>query len=370
MKKTALNNIHKDLGAKMVDFAGFDMPVSYSSISQEHLAVRNHAGIFDVSHMGEFLVSGPEAKKCVQYFTTNNVSKLIPGQAQYSCFPNEKGGIVDDLIVYRMPDNEQGHRRYMLVVNGSNIDKNWNWIQSRNTYDVELRNYSDEYSLLAIQGPKAKLWLSQFTNINLNDIAFYHYEIGTVADIQNVIVSNTGYTGSGGFELYLRNADAPLLWNALMSVADEYQAEPCGLGARDTLRLEMGYCLYGNDLTDETSPIEAGLSWIVKTKLKAPFIAKEIFKQQKSKGVERRLVGFVCDGRRVPRHGYSVYDSQENPIGHVTSGTSSPSLEKPIGMAYLNIDDAREGNHIQILAGKKFIQAKVMKPPFVDTSPK
>jgi aminomethyltransferase len=366
MKKTALNAIHHNLGAKMVEFAGYEMPVIYSNITDEHMAVRNHAGIFDVSHMGQFFVSGKDSRKLVQYLTSNNVAKLRPGKAQYSCLPNMKGGIIDDLIVYRLPDGQDKQKNYMLVVNAANIEKDFNWIEENNDFDATVEDRSDEFSLIAVQGPKATEWLQHFTDADLKNIPFYEFEIGNLADADNVIISNTGYTGSGGFELYVQNEDAVNVWNALIEKAESYHALPCGLGSRDTLRLEKGYCLYGNDLSDETSPIEAGLSWIVKTKVKSNFVAKDIFVHQKESGVERKLMGFKLDSRRVPRNGYKIFnETGDQEIGFVTSGTQSPCLNIPIGMGYLQIDHAQAGNKIQIQMGKKNHPAEVTVLPFV-----
>ncbi len=365
MKKTALNRMHHELGAKMVPFAGFEMPVSYSGITEEHESVRNNAGIFDVSHMGQFVVTGKEAADLVQYITSNNSKKLKPGQAQYSCLPNHEGGIVDDLIVYRMPDADE-ERRYLLVVNASNIQKDFDWIAENNKFEAEVKDYSDAYSLIAIQGPKAKQWLAEITDENLEEIPFYSYVIGKVGSADNTIISNTGYTGSGGFELYVSNDQAEALWSDLMEHADKYNAKPCGLGARDTLRLEMGYCLYGNDLNDETSPIEAGLSWIVKTKIKSDFISKEIYKTQKLEGVSKKLTGFIVDSRRVPRKDYIILSKDgATELGYVTSGTMSPGLSKPIGMGYIDSEYLKENDEVLIQIGKKNYVAQVTRPPFI-----
>lgn len=365
MKKTTLNQIHHDLGAKMVPFAGYEMPVSYSGITDEHQTVRENAGIFDVSHMGEFFVSGKGAADLVQYITSNNSKKLKPGQAQYSCLPNHSGGIVDDLIVYRMPDQDD-QAYYMLVVNASNIEKDFNWIIENNSFDAKIENRSDEYSLLAVQGPKAKDWLREITEEDLDSIPFYSFAMGKIGGIEDVILSNTGYTGSGGFELYVKNSDAEQLWSMLMQHAEKYNAKPCGLGARDTLRLEKGYCLYGNDLNDETSPIEAGLSWIVKTKIKSDFIAKDIYKAQKQEGVRRKLIGFTLDSRRVPRKDYRILSIDElEEVGIVTSGSMSPGLSTPIGMGYIDTQYLENNDRVMIQIGKKNYPAQVTKPPFV-----
>ena len=366
MKKTALNNIHHEAGAKMVPFAGYEMPVVYTSIQEEHMAVREKAGIFDVSHMGQFLVRGKDAKKLVQFVTTNNVSKLKPGNAQYSCLPNKKGGIVDDLIVYRLYHEDEKVREYLLVVNAANIKKDFDWIEKNNDFDASLTDLSDEYALIAVQGPKAQAWLQKLTETDLSEIPFYEFRIGQIGPSENVIISNTGYTGSGGFELYIKNDIAADIWKLLMEHADEFGAVPCGLGARDTLRLEKGYCLYGNDLSDETSPIEAGLSWVVKTKIKSEFISKELFAKQKKEGVAKKLTGFILDSRRVPRNGYKIFtEDEQKEIGVVTSGTQSPMLGKPIGMGYIDKEYLEEGQKIKIHIGRKMHEATIKKPPFV-----
>lgn len=366
MKKTALNNIHRDAGAKMVPFAGYEMPVVYSSIQEEHMAVRENAGIFDVSHMGQFFVRGKEAKKLVQYVSTNNVSKLRPGKAQYSCLPNHEGGIVDDLIIYRLYHEDEKVKEYMLVVNAANIKKDFDWIRKNNDFNASVTDLSDEYALIAIQGPKAQPWLQKLTDTDLSEIPFYEFRMGKIGNHENAIISNTGYTGSGGFELYIKNDIAEDVWKALMAHAEEFEAVPCGLGARDTLRLEKGYCLYGNDLSDETSPIEAGLSWIVKTKIKSDFISKEKFTKQKKQGVSKKLTGFVLDSRRVPRKGYKIFTGDEQTeIGVVTSGTQSPMLGKPIGMGYIDKEILDKEQKIKILIGRKMHDASIQKPPFV-----
>lgn len=358
MKVTALNQIHKDLGAKMVPFAGYEMPVQYSGVNQEHIAVREGVGVFDVSHMGQFFVTGPEADQLLQYVGTNDVTKVAIGQAQYTCMPNEQGGIVDDLIIYKMAENN-----WMLVVNASNIDKDFEWINKHNSFDAKVENLSDKYSLLAIQGPKAIESMQALTDENLSKIPFYHFKTGKFASVEEVIISATGYTGSGGFEIYFKNEDALHIWNKVMEAGKDYGILPCGLGARDTLRLEKGYCLYGNDIDDATSPLEAGLGWI--TKLNTDFIAKDILAQQKEEGVTRKLVGFKLIERGIPRQGYKIVDEYENTLGHVTSGTQSPMLKEGIGLGYVFTDFAKPETDIFIQIRDKNIRAKVVKTPFV-----
>lgn len=355
MKRTALTEKHESLGARMAEFAGYYMPISYSGISEEHEAVRKGAGVFDVSHMGEFEVKGPHALELLQKVTTNDVAALDIGQAQYSCMPNHSGGIVDDLLVYKMAD-----QRYMLVVNASNIEKDWNWIKDNNTMGAEMSNISDEIGLLAVQGPKATERLQQFTDVDLSSVEFYHFTEGTFAGIPNTIISATGYTGSGGFELYVPEADLVNLWEAIFG-AEGF--EPAGLGARDTLRLEMGYCLYGNDITDETSPLEAGLGWITKLK-KGDFNSSDIFKKQKEEGLERKLVGLDVIDRRVPRQGYDILNEEDDKIGVVTSGTQSPSLDQPIGLGYVTLPYSKKETEVWISTGRKKFAAKVTRPPF------
>lgn len=362
MKETFLKSRHEALGAKMVDFAGYFMPVYYSSIKEEHLAVRNHAGIFDVSHMGEFHLKGVGALDLIQKICSNDASKLAVGQAQYSCFPNGEGGIVDDLLVYRMPE-EDGIPVYMLVVNAGNIEKDWNWVNQHNKRAVTIVDLSDNMSLLAVQGPKAKGILQRLTETPLNDIPFYHFTKGDVGKSENVIISNTGYTGSGGFEIYCSNSQVDELWDEILEAGASDGLIPTGLGARDTLRLEMGYCLYGNDITDKTSPIEAGLSWITKT-YKKTLIDRSLYKVQKNKGVDRKLAGFKVHDRRVPRQGYEIKNTEGNVIGVVTSGTLAPSLEIPIGMAYIDIAYLDEGTKILVDTGRKTLEAEVCKLPF------
>lgn len=365
MKNTALTEKHIALGAKMAEFAGYNMPISYTGIKEEHHAVRNNIGVFDVSHMGEFIIRGKEALDLIQKVTSNNASKLEIGDAQYSCFPNHEGGIVDDLLVYRLPEDmcAEGEQAFMLVVNASNIEKDWNWLKQHNTFDTKMINISDQTGLLAVQGPNATKVLQQLTDVVLDDLKYYTFTKGKIAGIENVLISATGYTGAGGFELYVDNDHLEKLWDAIFEAGKATDIKPVGLGARDTLRLEMGYCLYGNDIDDTTSPIEAGLGWITKTK-KGDFNSVEIFKQQRAEGIDRKLVGFKLDERRVPRHGYTITDAEGNPIGEVTSGTQSPSLEIPIGMGYVKKEFAAPGTEISISVGKKFLKATIVKPPF------
>ncbi len=360
MQKTVLNDIHRDLGARMVPFAGFEMPVEYSGINTEHMAVRQTAGIFDVSHMGEFWVKGPHAYKLIQYLTTNDVAALPVGKAQYSCLPNNHGGIVDDLIVYHYEDE-----KYMLVVNASNIEKDWSWINEKNTFGADIEDASGQISLIAVQGPKAGEILQQLTEVDLSSIPYYSFTGGRVANAEKVIISNTGYTGSGGFELYIYNNEAPELWNAIMDAGSEKGLLPSGLGARDTLRLEAGLALYGNDLNDSTSPVEAGLGWITKLVDGNNFISRDLFEKQKSEGVNRRLKGFVLEERGIPRQGYQIVDAHGNPVGEVTSGTMSPILKKGIGMGYLNKGYWKPETEIFIRIRNKDVKARVVKPPFV-----
>lgn len=360
MQITALNHIHKQLGAKMVEFAGFEMPIEYSGIKEEHLTVRNSVGVFDVSHMGEFWVKGPQALELVQRITTNDVSKLAIGQAQYSCLPNGKGGIVDDLLVYHIQEE-----KYLLVVNAANIEKDWNWIVSQNSNGAILENSSDEISQLAIQGPKAEATLQKLTTIDLSEIRYYTFVTGSIAGIDDVIISATGYTGSGGFELYFRNEVAEQLWNSIFEAGEEFGIKPIGLAARDTLRLEMGFCLYGNDIDDTTSPIEAGLGWITKFN-GFHFIDKELFLMQKQEGVERKLRGFEMIDRGIPRHDYELTDKDGHVVGRVTSGTMSPVLNKGIGMAYIHKAYAAIGTEIFLSVRGKLLKAKVVKMPFIN----
>ncbi|MFN0187792.1 MAG: glycine cleavage system aminomethyltransferase GcvT [Bacteroidia bacterium] len=358
LKQTALTDLHTRLGAKMVPFAGYMMPVQYEGINVEHEKVRSSVGVFDVSHMGEFILKGDGALDLIQRVTSNDASKLSPGKAQYSCFPNETGGIVDDLIVYALED---GH--WMLVVNASNIEKDWNWIQKFNTGNVEMHDISDKTSLLAVQGPHALATIQKLTSVDLAAIPYYNFTKGEVAGCKNILISNTGYTGAGGFELYFENQYAETIWNALMEAGKEFDIKPCGLGCRDTLRLEMGFCLYGNDISDTTSPLEAGLGWI--TKFTKDFTNSTALKAQKEAGVTRKLSGFEMVEKGIPRHDYEIVDVQNNSIGIVTSGTQSPSLQKAIGMGYIAKEHATEGNEIFIKIRDKAIKAVVVKTPFL-----
>ncbi|MCT3816077.1 glycine cleavage system protein T [Elizabethkingia anophelis] len=358
MKRTALFDKHVSLGAKIVPFAGFEMPVQYSGVTEEHFAVREKAGMFDVSHMGQFFIEGPGSKELLQKVTTNNVDALEDGKAQYSCLPNENGGIVDDLIVYKIADE-----KYFVVVNASNIDKDWNHISKYNTFGAKMTNASDDMSLIAIQGPKATEILQKLTDTQLADIPYYNFTIGAVAGVQDVIISNTGYTGSGGFEIYFKNENAVKLWDALTEAGEEFGMIPCGLASRDTLRLEKGFCLYGNDIDDTTSPIEAGLGWI--TKFDKDFISKDVFAKQKEEGITRKLVGFEMQEKAIPRHDYEVVDAEGNVIGKVTSGTMSPMKKIGVGLAYVAKPHFKLGSDIFIRIRNKDIPAKVVKLPFV-----
>lgn len=357
LKLTALNDVHIALGAKMVPFAGYNMPVQYTGVTDEHLAVRAGVGVFDVSHMGEFMVRGPQALDLIQKVTSNDASKLHDGKIQYSCFPNADGGIVDDLLVYRISEEE-----YMLVVNASNMDKDWDWISKHNDFDAQLENRSEGMSLLAVQGPHAAQALQSLTSIDLAGMKYYTFETGTFAGEDNILISATGYTGAGGFEIYMPNEAAENIWNAIFEAGKEQDIRPIGLAARDTLRLEMGFCLYGNDINDSTSPIEAGLSWI--TKFSKDFINAENLKRQKEEGVSRKLVGFEMIDRGIPRHGYPIVNEGGETIGEVTSGTQSPSLKKAIGMGYVPSELAKEGSTIYLSIRNKQIAAKVVKLPF------
>jgi len=357
MKNTALNDVHIALGAKMVPFAGYNMPVQYEGVTVEHNTVRNAVGVFDVSHMGEFLITGPNALELIQKVTSNDASKLFDGRAQYSCLPNDNLGIVDDLIVYKIADE-----KYLLVVNASNIEKDWNWISKQNTMGAEMKNLSDDYSLLAIQGPKAVEAMQSLTPIDLSAIKFYHFEVGEFAGIENVIISATGYTGSGGFEIYCKNDEVKQVWDKVFKAGADFGIKPIGLAARDTLRLEMGYCLYGNDINDTTSPLEAGLGWV--TKFTKDFVGSDELKQQKDEGVKRKLVGFELIDRGIPRHDYIIVDANGNNIGVVTSGTMGPSVKKAVGLGYVNSEFAPEGTEIFIQVRNKRLKAIITKPPF------
>ena len=358
LKRTALYQKHVDLGAKLVPFAGFEMPVRYTTLMDEHMAVRESVGVFDVSHMGEFLVEGPGALALLEKISSNDIGKVSIGQAQYSCMPNDKGGIVDDLITYRLDED-----RYLLVVNASNIEKDWNWIKSHNDFGAQMSNLSDDFALLAVQGPKAAELLQPLTKKNLDEIGYYQFTTGSMAGIDDVIISGTGYTGSGGFELYVTSEKAGDLWDAIFDVTLPVKAVAAGLGARDTLRLEMGYCLYGNDIDEDTSPIEAGLGWI--TKFNHDFVNRDNLESQKTNGVSRRLAGFVLEEKGIPRKGYDIVDEEGNVIGTVTSGTLSPMLDKGIGMGYINVPHHKKGTEIYIQIRKKRIPATVTRPPFV-----
>lgn len=354
MKSTALTDKHISLGAKMVPFAGYNMPVSYKGLNDEHHAVRNSVGVFDVSHMGEFILKGANALNLIQKVTSNDASVLTDGKAQYSCLPNNEGGIVDDLIVYRI-DAET----YMLVVNASNIDKDWNWIKQHDTWNVDMKNISDDTSLLAVQGPNAIKALQKLTDVKLAEIPYYSFVKGKFNGIDNVVISNTGYTGAGGFEIYFDNKDAEKMWDAIFEAGKEFDIRPIGLGARDTLRLEMGFCLYGNDIDDTTSPIEAGLGWI--TKFTKDFTNRTNIEDQKVKGVNQKLVGFEMIDRGIPRHDYQIADAAGNIIGKVTSGTQSPSLNKAIGMGYVKTEYAKADTDIFVLIRDKAIKARDRK---------
>lgn len=356
LKKVALNEVHESLGAKMVSFAGFNMPVRYSSDMEEHKTVREGVGVFDVSHMGEFFVEGEQALDLIQLISSNDASKLVDGQAQYAYLPNEQGGIVDDFLVYRFHE-----KKYMLVVNASNIEKDWNWISKHNTFDAQLRNVSDAYALLAVQGPKATETLQKLTDINLSAVKFYHFTEGILADVPEVIISATGYTGAGGFELYVKNEDVQKVWDAVFKAGEEHNIKPIGLGARDTLRLEMGYCLYGNDITDETSPIAAGLGWV--TKFTKDFINADALKAEKEQGTHQKLVGFKMMDKGIPRSHYVVFDGDDNEIGEVTSGSMSPSLGYGIGLAYVNKPFHTSGTEIYIGVRNRRLKAEVEKLP-------
>ncbi len=357
MKTTALTNKHIALGAKMVEFAGYNMPVSYTGLNDEHATVRNSLGMFDVSHMGEFMLKGPNALDLIQRVTSNDASVLVPGKVQYSCLPNDKGGIVDDLLVYRMSEDT-----YMLVVNASNIEKDWNWISSHNTKGVDMKNVSDDYSLMAIQGPKATAILAKLTPVDLSKIPYYAFTVGKFCGFDDVIISNTGYTGAGGFEIYCKNNQAEKIWDSVLEAGKDAGIKPIGLGARDTLRLEMAFCLYGNDIDDTTSPIEAGLGWI--TKFTKEFTNSAALKAQKEQGVKKKLVGFKMIDKGIPRHGYEITDAQGNVIGVVTSGTQSPSLQIAIGMGYVRTESSKPESEIFIKIRDKLIKAVVVKTPF------
>jgi aminomethyltransferase len=357
MKNTALTSTHEALGAKMVPFAGYNMPVQYEGINIEHETVRKSVGVFDVSHMGEFLIEGKHALELIQKVSSNDASKLTIGKAQYSCLPNNDGGIIDDLIIYKVEENT-----YLLVVNASNIEKDWNWIESKNDVGANMRNLSENYSLLAIQGPKAVEAMQSLTSHDLSAIKFYNFIVGDFAGIEHVIISATGYTGSGGFEIYCKNTEVKQIWDKIFEAGANFGIKPIGLAARDTLRLEMGYCLYGNDINDSTSPIEAGLSWI--TKFTKDFTNSDALENEKRHGAKRKLVAFQLDKRGIPRHGYDIVDHSGNKIGEVTSGTMSPSLGVGIGLGYVPNIFADVNSKINIQIRKKAIPATVIKLPF------
>ena len=358
IKFVPLNHLHEKLGGKMVPFAGYNMPVRYSSDIEEHMTVRNGVGVFDVSHMGEFTLKGSNALDLIQRVTSNDASKLIDGQAQYSCLPNETGGVVDDLIVYKIKDND-----YLLVVNASNIEKDWDWISKYNSKGVDMKNVSDDICLFAVQGPKARGVLQKLTNTDLAAIKYYHFSIGELAGVKDVVMSNTGYTGAGGFEIYVIKAYAEKIWNAIFEAGKDENIKPIGLGARDTLRLEMGFCLYGNDIDDTTSPLEGGLGWI--TKFTKDFTNSVNIKKQKEAGVTKKLVGFKMIDKGIPRHDYPIKDASGNVIGKVTSGTQSPMLSIGIGLGYVTTAHASVGSEIFIEIRGKGLKAVVSKMPLI-----
>lgn len=357
MKNTALSHIHESLGAKMVPFAGYNMPVQYEGVNAEHETVRNGVGVFDVSHMGEFVISGPNALALIQKTCTNDAAKLFDGKAQYSCMPNDDGGIVDDLIIYRLEEE-----KYVLVVNASNIQKDWDWLHSKNDVGAEMMDVSERFSLLAIQGAKAAEAMQSLTSVDLENMKYYTVQVADFAGVEHVMISATGYTGSGGFEIYVNNDDVEKVWKKVFEAGSEYGIKPIGLAARDTLRLEMGFCLYGNDINDTTSPIEAGLGWI--TKFTKEFTNSEELKKQKERGTERKLIAFELNDRGIPRQGYDIVDGQGKKLGEVTSGTMSPSLKKGIGLGYVPRVFAEIGSIINIQIRKNAIPATVVKLPF------
>jgi aminomethyltransferase len=357
MKETALTKVHEELGAKMVPFAGYSMPIQYKGLKHEHEVVRTAVGVFDVSHMGEFFLRGPKAEELLQKISSNDASKLVVGKAQYSCMPNEDGGVVDDLIIYKTKEDE-----FLLVVNASNIEKDWNWIKKHNDIGAEMVNASDEWSLLAIQGPRAAKAMQSLTKTDLENIKFYTFEVGDFAGCSDIIISATGYTGSGGFEIYVPNESAERVWHAVLEAGRDYGIEPIGLAARDTLRLEMGYCLYGNDIDDTTSPLEAGLGWI--TKFTKDFVNSDKLAKQKEEGIKKKLVPFELIDKGIPRKDYPIFDANNNEIGRVTSGTMSPSLDIAIGLGYVPVEFKEEGTEIFIGVRNKMLKAKVSKLPF------
>lgn len=358
IKNTALSDMHIAMGAKMVPFAGFNMPVQYTGINDEHETVRKGVGVFDVSHMGEFILKGAHALDLVQKISSNDAAKLYDGKVQYAYIPNETGGIVDDFLIYRIDE-----KTYFLVVNAGNIQKDWDWISKYNTYGVTMKDISNETSLFAVQGPKATDALASLTDMDLSTMEYYTFKKGVFAGVENVLVSATGYTGAGGFEIYVANKDAKKVWEAILDAGAPYGIKPIGLGARDTLRLEMGFCLYGNDIDDTTSPLEAGLGWV--TKFNKEFVNAEGLKKQKEAGLQNKLVGFEMIDRGIPRHGYTIVDVSGQPIGRVTSGTQSPTLRKSIGLGYVTMGHAKEGSEIYIDIRNNHLKAKVVKPPFV-----
>ena len=358
IKNIALAEHHVALGAKMVPFAGFNMPVQYSGINDEHETVRTAVGVFDVSHMGEFILKGEKAMDLIQKISSNDVSKLYDGKIQYAYIPNETGGIVDDFLTYRIDA-----QTYLLVVNASNIEKDWKWISNYNDYDVEMQDISDKTSLFAVQGPKAAEALEGLTDIELAKMEYYTFKKGTFAGVDNVLISATGYTGAGGFEIYVANENAKKIWDAIFQAGEAYGIKPIGLGARDTLRLEMGFCLYGNDIDENTSPFAAGLGWV--TKFTNDFVNSDHLKAEKENGSSQKLVGFEMLERGIPRHDYEIVDAEGNKIGHVTSGTQSPTLKKSIGLGYVNKAFSKEGTDIYISIRNQAVKAVVKKPPFV-----
>ena len=361
MKVTALNNIHKALGAKMLPFAGFEMPIQYEGVNVEHEVVRSKVGVFDVSHMGNFFVSGKDALNFLQYITSNDVAKLKPGKIQYSCFPNEQNGIVDDLLVYQLDDND-----YMLVVNGANLKKDWAWVNKHaENFEVKLEDFSDQYSILAVQGPNSPKLMQKLagSSADLENLKYYTWTKADLAGHKDILVSATGYTGEKGYEIYVKNELVEDIWKALFEQGEEFGIKPIGLGARDTLRLEKGYCLYGNDIDDTTSPIEAGLGWI--TKFNKEFINSDNLKKQKEQGVSRKLVAFKLKGKGIARQGYDIVDENGNKIGVVTSGTMSPTLKEAIGMGYVPVEKSKPGSEIFIQIRKKQVPAEVVKLPFI-----
>lgn len=358
MIQTPLNQIHKNLGAKMLEYAGFEMPIQYSGVNQEHKAVRENLGVFDVSHMGQFRFFGDNSIELLQKLTSNDVSKLKKHQAQYTCLINENGGIIDDLILYKIEEED-----YLMVVNAGCLDKDWEWVNRHNDLGVNIENQSDDIAVLAIQGPKAIEAMQSLTHVDLNGIKFYHIEIGEFAGVQDVIISATGYTGSGGFEIYFSSQDSEKIWNAVMEAGKDFGIEPCGLASRDTLRLEKGYCLYGNEINEETTPLEAGLGWI--TKLGKDFIGADILRKQKEDGVEKKIMAFKMIEKGIPRQGYPIVDQDGNDIGFVTSGTQSPMLKEGIGMGYVKTNLANIDQEIYIQIRNKNVKAKIVKTPFV-----